>query len=184
MFTGSPISVGQLQNNPKEVNLVYDHDESTFDMKQYAGQYAPLIELKDEAACASWLASAKFVSDNPNFQGASNVMTLKCEKEQLMMSLKDVPDPTPTPEIPTPSEDEDEGEGEEVTTPPHETTDTPTPDEPPKSNLGAIVGGVVGALAVATIVSVVILLVIRRRRARMHFSSASSMSQETMSSAE
>ena len=188
LFTGSPISIGELQKNPTEVNLVYDYDESTFDMNQYAGQSAPLIQLKDEDTCTSWLPAAKFVSDNPNFQGTSNVMTLTCEKKQLMMSLKSVPEPTPPPEIPTPGEDEDEGEGEgeEVITSPPDDTDTATittASESPKSNLGPIIGGVVGALAVVTIVSVVILLVIRRRRAMMRFSS-SSMSQETMSSTE
>lgn len=151
----------KLQNVPKELKFIYDNDEMSFDMNAYAKQPFTLFTLQDEATCKEWLKVGKLVAENPNFQDA-NVISPKCEGKDLKLTLNTVPEPTPMPTIP----EDPEAEGDPL-------------------NIGAIVGGVIGALAVIALVAVAIFLVLRRKTLSNHNTSSSGdFSNETASTTE
>ena len=145
---------------PKQVTFVYDNDEASVDLSQYLNKDATVLTFSDKAACENWLRASTFSAENPNFAGSSSAVQAKCQENSLVLSLQKVPNPTPIPELP------------------------PKPDEDSPVNVGAIVGGVIGALAAVAIAVVVVLLVIRRRKSMLNNSTSSGMSNETVSSAE
>ena len=142
----------EITKTPKKLTLIYDNDESTFDMNPYKGKFATLYSFSNNDACQQALGVTTFEAENPNFQGTGNVMKAQCEGNDLQLTLLRVPEPTPAPTLP------------------------PKPEDPSKVNVGAIVGGVIGALAAIAIGAVVVILVLRRRKQQQMRQSSSSFS--------
>lgn len=137
-----------LQKVPKELRLIYDNDDMSFDMSPYVTKPLTLLTLTSEANCGEWQKVVKFTAENPNFQGDSGVMSAKCSGASLNLILKTVPEATPMPTIP------------------EEPEDNPL-------NIGAIVGGVIGGIAVVALVAVAIVIVLRRKTLFNHNTSSS-----------
>ena len=149
-----------ITKTPKKLTLIYDNDENAFDMNPYKEKPATLYSFSTKDACQKALDVTTFEAENPNFQGAGNVMRAQCNNNDLQLTLLRVPEPTPAPTLP------------------------PKPEDPSKVNVGAIVGGVIGALAAIAIGAVVVVLVLRRRKQQMMRRSSSSFSNETASTTE
>ena len=151
-------SFTKLKNVPKAVKFIYDNDDLSFDMNSYVNKDLTLVSF--ESDCDKWLKASTFSAENPNFQGGSNVMSAKCSGQNLVLTLKKVPEPTPMPTIPEEPEDD-------------------------PLNVGAIVGGVIGGLAVVAIVAIAVFILIRKKNLMKHSSTSSGdISNETASTTE
>ena len=144
----------EITKDPTKVTLIYDNDESTFDMSPYKDKAATVYTFTMADSCKQALTT--FEAENPNFKGDSNAVKAECSGNKLQLTLVRVPEPTPSPTLPG------------------------DPD-PSKVDVGAIVGGVIGALAVITIGVVVVVLVLRHRKKQLLQRSSSSFSNETAS---
>ena len=159
LFSASEAPHVDVSKVPKKLVLTYDNDGSSFDMSPYNKKSAPLHEFTDVATCQNWLKVAEFQAENPNFAGSNNAVKAGCTDKTLVLTLQRIPEPTPTPALPEKPADPADG------------------NKPP---VGAIVGGVFGALVVIGAVVAVVIVVLRRKKQLME-SSSSNFSNETVS---